>query len=130
MNKKLKSEEMINLTNVFHRMGFLVHGMFIFGYPMREGQEFKADARTRVKYFSDFVRKSRIDTLQILLPVPLPGTELTRRLKEAGRVYSRRLIGWEYYDGNFPVFSPDEPLNAQEMYLSLKYLMKRFYRFR
>ena len=130
MHKKLNPDDMINLTNTFHRMGFLVHGMFIFGYPVMPDQKFVLDAPERVKIFSSFVRKARIDTIQILLPVPLPGTEMTRRLNEANRIFPRNLIGWEYYDGNFPLFVPDEPLTAKAMYLSHKSLMTRFYRFR
>lgn len=130
MNKRLVPEDMIKLTNIFHHMGFLVHGMFIFGYPARPGQEFVLGAKERVRQFSHFIRKARIDTIQILLPVPLPGTELTKRLNEAKRIFPRNLIGWEYYDGNFPLFTPDEPLTSKDMYISLKNLMGRFYRFR
>jgi radical SAM superfamily enzyme YgiQ (UPF0313 family) len=131
MNKKLKPDEMIKLTNVFHKVGFLVHGMFIFAYPSRENQEqLLISPREHVRLFWKFIKKARIDTIQILLPVPLPGTELTRRLKDSGRIFPRKYIGWEYYDGNFPLFIPDEPFTAQEMHLSVSKLMKRFYRFR
>lgn len=127
MDKKLNPEEMINLTNSFHRMGFLVHGMFIFAYPSKPGQEFTLDAGERVKIFSRFIRKAKIDTIQILLAVPLPGTEMTKRLKDEKRILPMDLIGWEYYDGNFPLFIPDEPLTVRAMYLSHKALMTNFY---
>ncbi|QSH41892.1 radical SAM protein [Lentisphaerota bacterium ZTH] len=130
MDKRLNSKEMINLTNIFHRTGFRVHGMFIFGYPAKVDQKFTLSARERVKLFYSFIRKARIDTIQVVLPVPLPGTELTRRLEAAKRIFPKESIGWEYYDGNFPLFFPDEPLTAQDMYLSHKLLMTRFYRFR
>ncbi len=128
MNKRLKPEEMVALTRLYHRAGFWVHGMFIFGYPMKPGVEFRMSARERVKRFRRFIRKARIDTLQVLLPVPLPGTELRRRLKEENRVYPTRHVGWEYYDGNFPLFEPDEPLTAEEMQDSIRRIMGRFYR--
>jgi len=128
MNKRLKPEEMVELTRLYRRAGFRVHGMFIFGYPMPEGVEFHMDARERVKRFRRFIRRARIDTLQVLLPVPLPGTELTRRLKEQGRIYSTDHVGWEYYDGNFPLFDPDPPLTAEEMQASIHRIMGRFYR--
>lgn len=66
----------------------------------------------------------------MLLPVPLPGTALTERLNAAGRIFSRADIGWEYYDGNFPVFLPDEPLTPEDMQQAVRKLMKRFYCFR
>jgi len=103
--------------------------MFIFGYPMRPGVQFHMSAGERVKRFRRFIRKARVDTLQVLLAVPLPGTELRRRLEEQNRIYPGEHIGWEYYDGNFPLFEPDEPLTAEQMQASIRKIMGRFYRF-
>jgi len=129
MNKCLKPEDMIQMTHVFHRFHFLVHGMFIFGYPMRKGEDFNLSAQGRIKYFREFIRKAKIDTIQVLLPVPLPGTEMTARLKEEGRLFSREKIGWEYYDGNFPLFIPDTPMTPESMLWSVRRIMSNFYRF-
>jgi len=128
MNKHLKPEEMVAMTRLYRRAGFWVHGMFIFGYPVKPGVEFSMSARERVKRFRRFIRKAHIDTLQVLLPVPLPGTELRRRLMEQNRIYSAEHVGWEYYDGNFPLFEPDEPLTAEQMQASIHKIMRRFYR--
>ncbi|MHB9137855.1 MAG: B12-binding domain-containing radical SAM protein [Victivallaceae bacterium] len=130
MNKKLHPDEMIANTKIFHKAGFMVHGMFIFGYPAREGQAFVMSAENRVKAFWKFIRKARIDTIQILLPVPLPGTELTKRLADQGRIFPKEIIDWKYYDGNFPLFTPDYPLTAEDMHLANKALMGHFYQFR
>ena len=129
MNKKLHPDEMIANTKIFHQAGFMVHGMFIFGYPAREKQHFSMSVQDRIRIFWNFIRKARIDTIQILLPVPLPGTELTKRLNDSKRIFPKNIIGWEYYDGNFPLFIPDPPLTATEMYQANKILMSRFYRF-
>ena len=128
MNKRLQPDEMVALTRLYSRAGFWVHGMFIFGYPMKPGSEFRMGARERVKHFRRFVRRARIDSLQVLLPVPLPGTELRRRLAEQNRIYPIEHVGWEYYDGNFPLFEPDEPLTAEQMQASIHKIMGRFYR--
>ncbi|MFH0910582.1 MAG: radical SAM protein [Planctomycetota bacterium] len=130
MNKRLKPEEMIAQTRLYHRAGLRVHGMFIFGYPMKEGGSFHMTAQERVRRFRRFIRKARIDTLQVLLPVPLPGTELRERLLRQNRVYPLEHIGWEFYDGNFPLFEPDSPLTAEEMERSIHRIMGRFYRLR
>ena len=106
----------------------LVHGMFIFGYPAMPGVNFAMSAEERCKAYRRFIRKAEIDTVQILLPVPLPGTELTARLEKAHRIFSREEIGWEYYDGNFQLFVPDAPLEALEMQQTAKKLMLGFYR--
>jgi hypothetical protein len=84
----------------------------------------------RVKRFRRFIRKSGIDSVQVLLPVPLPGTELRRRLQEQGRVYPLEDVGWQYYDGNFPLFEPDAPVTPEELQRAGKRIMSRVYRFR
>ncbi|MGE4564077.1 MAG: radical SAM protein [Victivallaceae bacterium] len=128
MNKCLRPEEMIANTEIFHRAGFFVHGMFIFGYPAAPGVDFKMSVEDRENAYRSFIRRAKIDTIQILLPVPLPGTELTARLEKQHRIFRREDIGLEYYDGNFQLFEPDAPLNAFETQRAAKRLMKRFYR--
>lgn len=130
MNKHLMPQDMLALARIFHKFGFLIHGMFIFGYPAKEGVDFKMSARERVRRFKDFIWKAKIDTVQILLAGPLPGTELRRRLSLQNRIYPIQDVGWEYYDGNFPLFEPDAPMTAEEMQLSVRKLMGRFYQFK
>jgi radical SAM superfamily enzyme YgiQ (UPF0313 family) len=130
MNKHLRPEDMLALTKIFHKFGFLVHGMFIFGYPVKEGVNFKMSARERIKRFKNFIRKAKIDTIQVLLAGPLPGTELRRRLAMQNRLYPIQDVGWEYYDGNFPLFEPDAPMTAEEMQFSSRKIMGRFYQFK
>jgi len=130
MNKHLRPEDMLAMANVFHKFGFLLHGMFIFGYPVKEGVNFKMSARERIRRFKNFIRKAKIDTIQVLLAGPLPGTELRRRLAMQNRLYPIRDVGWEYYDGNFPLFEPDEPMTAEEMQSSGRKIMGKFYQFK
>jgi radical SAM superfamily enzyme YgiQ (UPF0313 family) len=129
MNKRLKAEEMINQTRIFHKFGFLVHGMFIFGYPKQEGNNFDIPLEERIKRYREFIRKANIDTIQVLLPIPLPGTEFRQRLKEQNRIYALECLGWQYYDGNFPVFEPDAPLTAEQLQDAARRIMGKFYRF-
>lgn len=130
MKKKLRSGDMVSLARAYRRFGFLVHGMFIFGYPLKEEKTLIISAENRIKRFRSFIKKAKIDTIQVLLPVPLPGTELRRRLKGQHRIYSTQDIGWEYYDGNFPTFEPDEPMTAQDLQISIRKLMGKFYQFK
>ncbi|MHC4545146.1 MAG: B12-binding domain-containing radical SAM protein [Planctomycetota bacterium] len=129
MNKHISSADMLSLTKIFHEYGFLVHGMFIFGYPLEDNSGFKMSVNERAKCYKDFIRKAKIDTVQILLPVPLPGTELRDRLIRQKRIYPLEDIGWEYYDGSFPLFEPDEPLNSEEIQQGCRKIMGRFYQF-
>lgn len=130
MNKKIKPAEMIALARIYHKFGFLVHGMFIFGYPLKEGVDFKMSVDERIKRFRRFIRDAKIDTVQVLLAGPLPGTALRQRLLDQHRVYSSSDIGWEYYDGNFPLFEPDAAIDPEEMQAATRKIMGRFYRFR
>ena len=130
MNKHVSSDNMLSFAKIFHKMGFWVHGMFIFGYPLKKGVSFKMSAKQRVKRFKTFIRKAKIDTVQILLPVPLPGTKLRQRLEKQNRIYPLQDVGWEYYDGNFPLFEPDEPMTSKEMQYSMKKIMGKFYQFK
>ncbi len=128
MNKHVNAADMQSLARIYHKFGFLVHGMFIFGYPLQENVKFEMSAEQRVKIYRDFIKKAKIDTVQVLLTCPLPGTELRERLKKQNRIFPLRDIGWEYYDGNFPLFVPDEPLTPEEMQNSARKIMGRFYR--
>lgn len=130
MNKCLKPIDMVSFARVFHRFGFIVHGMFIFGYPLAKKAGFSMPATQRVKYLRGFIKNAKIDTIQVLLPVPLPGTELRDRLRKANRLYSKEELGWEYYDGNFPLFKPDYPLTPEEMQSAVWKTMNRFYQFK
>ena len=130
MDKRLKPEDMIALSRGLYKAGFLIHGMFIFGYPLAEGIDFSMPAKERIRRFKKFIKRAQLDTVQVLLPAPLPGTELTRRLKEQNRIFPKDLVGWEYYDGNFPLFIPDAPMTPEEMQVSSHRIMGRFYRFK
>lgn len=130
MGKHLRPEEMLTLAHKFYKFGFLTHGMFIFGYPMPEKISFFMPAQERIKRFKNFINKARLHSVQVLLPAPLSGTELTVRLQRQKRIFPQDQIGWEYYDGNFPLFVPDPPLTPEEMQSSLLKIMGRYYRFR
>ena len=130
MDKRIKPEDMKAMTALFHKAGFLVHGMFIFGYPLPAGISLQIPVNERIKRFRNFIKKTRIDTIQVLLPVPLPGTELTKRLRDHNRILPIEEIGWEYYDGNFPLIKPDPPMTPEDMHSAIKKIMGRFYQFR
>ena len=127
MNKHIRSDDMVALARVFHKFGFLVHGMFIFGYPLKDALAVTIPLDERVNRYRKFIKKAKIDTVQVLLPVPLPGTALHERLSRENRIYPLSDIGWEYYDGSFPLFEPDKPLTAEQVHFAAKKIMGRFY---
>ena len=129
MEKHLKPSDMVALARIYKKAEFHVHGMFIFGYPLPAGVEFSMPLDERVRHFKRFIRQAGLDTVQILLPVPLPGTEMTKRLRDENRLFPQDVIGWEYYDGNFPIFQPDPPVTPEQLHIAGKKIMGRFYNF-
>ena len=130
MRKGYLSKDMIRWTDILHSYGFFIHGMFIFGYPKRDKTSSRIPLKDRVKRFRDFLLKAKIDTAQVILTVPLPGTDLRERLDKEGRIYPLEDIGWEYYDGQFPLFEPDDGISPEELQQSVTKIMGGFYRFR
>ncbi|MBU0635088.1 MAG: B12-binding domain-containing radical SAM protein [Candidatus Omnitrophica bacterium] len=127
MSKRVRPQDMIQMSHMFHRFGFLVHGMFIFHYPLKEKLEVPLSIKDKVKRFKRFIKKAKVDTIQVLLPVPLPGTQLRQRLREENRIYPLEDLGWEYYDGNFPLFEPEAPYRPEDMQEAIKKIMSKFY---
>ncbi|MCE7883181.1 MAG: radical SAM protein [Actinobacteria bacterium ATB1] len=133
MKKPLRPAKMLEWNKTWKRHGFFVHMMLIFGYPLPpdtrerlavEGEEFSMSVRERARRFMSFIRRARPDTLQVLLFTPLPGTEDRAYLEEEDRIYP---LGWEYYDGTWLVFEPDEGTDPLELQTEAIRLMRRFY---
>ena len=111
------------------RNGFLIHGMFIFGYPGKLGDEstHPLTLKQRADLYIDFITRSRIDTLQVLKAVPVAGSPLFERLNAEGRIYPLDVVGWDKYDGNFLVYQPDPGDNAVELQEQATRIMHEFY---
>ena len=124
MRKGYLSSHMLEWTKVLRRY-FWIHGMFIIGYPLKEKKDL-IDAKEIVKRFREFIRKSSLDTVQILLPGPGVGTDLRRRLEKEGRIFPLDLVSWSRYGGNYVCFKPDN-MSVRELQEIPKKLMSRFY---
>jgi radical SAM superfamily enzyme YgiQ (UPF0313 family) len=130
MRKGYLSKDLIHWTNTFHEYGFFIHGMFIFGYPRRIDDAYQPiPLKERAERFMKFIKKAKIDTIQVLLTIPLPGTDLRKRLLREHRVFPIDQLGWEYYDGQYPLFIPDDDAEPEEMQRCVGKLMLEFYNF-
>ena len=123
MRKGYGEKDVIKWIKIYQSHGFYVHGMMIFGYPNREERKVDIPIKQRLAKFREFIKY--LDTAQILFPVPLPGTELTDRLRKEDRLYD---LPYEYYDGQFLLFEPDEGIDAEELQGSVINLMGGFYK--
>ena len=129
MHKGQKVSEVEANLRALRRNGFFIHGMFIFSYPAKLGAGLGHNLTLveRANRYIEFVKRARIDTLQVLKAVPVPGSELAERLKREGRVYPIDEVGWDKYDGNFLTYQPDPGDNAIELQEQAVRIMRVFY---
>lgn len=108
---------------------FYIHGMFIFSYPSFRDSKFKSKLtlRQKAKKYKKFFRKARLDTVQILNAVPLPGSRLRKKLKEENRLFPLNKVGWEKYDGQFLCYKPEKGIDVYELQNLPRMLMKEWY---
>ncbi len=129
MQKGYRSKDLINWTKTFHKYRFFIHGMFIFGYPDKKASNNEISLDEKVNSFQKFIKKAKVDTIQVLLAIPLPGTGLYKRLEQEGRLFSLDKIGWEYYDGQYPLFQPDHGVTPEELQKAVRKIVFPFYSF-
>ena len=74
---------------------FYLHGMFIFGYPTFKDSKYKSELTLveRAKSYREFFKEAKLDTVQVLNAVPLPGSKLRAKL-EGGRKIILSANGW------------------------------------
>jgi len=122
MRKGFLSSNMIEWTKVLRRY-FWVHAMFIVGYPPKEEQS-SFTPKEIVRRYKEFFKKTRIHSIQTLLPVPIVGSDLRERIKD--KIFPLNLVPWTMYDGNYPCFKPDNMSPKELQWIGIK-LMKGFY---
>jgi len=129
MNKGVTVEKLIERSKKLSKY-FYLHGMFIFGYPQfkNSSQEPNLSLRQRAKTYQQFFKKARIDTVQVLNAVPLPGSLLREKLETEKRVFPLEMVGWDKYDGAFLCYDPTpEGLNPYELQNFPRILMRKWY---
>jgi radical SAM superfamily enzyme YgiQ (UPF0313 family) len=82
-------------VEAFHRHGIAVMAAFVLGFDEDTPEVFAQTA--------GFLREAGVDTLQLTVLTPFPGTPLYARMEKAGRIIDR---DWAYYDMGQVVFQP------------------------
>jgi len=123
MRKGYRASDMLKWTQTYHSFGFFIHGMFIFGYP---GIKTSLSARERMNRFKTFIKQARLDTIQVLKPIPIVGSELRTRLEREGKLLPREIVPWGKYDGNHACFVPED-MSVEELQKYPTKIMKWFY---
>ncbi|TKJ41290.1 radical SAM protein [candidate division LCP-89 bacterium B3_LCP] len=116
--KQQTVEEIAQAVEIFRRFKMRVHGMFVIGADH--------DSKQTAVRTLQFAEKHGIDTIQLMMLTPIPGTELYRQLVEKGRIVSD---DWSLYDGQHAVYMPAKML-PEELQKTTFSAMGKFYSLR
>jgi len=113
--KRQSLEDIISAIRAFHKKKIKIHGMFVLG-----GDD---DSERTVWETLKFAIKQKIDTIQMMILTPLPGTKVYNDLTSQQRIFSH---DWSLYDGQHVVFRP-KLLSAKQLQLNVAKAYSRFY---
>ena len=114
-DKKQSVEEIVSAIRSFHKRKIKVHGMFVLG-----GDD---DNAKTVWDTLRFAIKQKIDTIQMTILTPFPGTKVHETLEAQKRIFTK---DWSLYDGQHIVFRP-KLLSARELQLNVIRAYLKFY---
>ena len=113
--KRQTIDEIIGAIRSFHKSRIRIHGMFVLGA--------EDDSRNTIWETLKFAIKHRIDTIQMMILTPFPGTKVYEALEAQKRIFTR---DWSLYDGQHIVFNP-RLLSARELQLNVLRAYTKFY---
>ena len=113
--KRQTLAEIVNAIRSFHKRHIKIHGMFVLG-----GED---DNRNSIWETVKFDIKERIDTLQMMILTPFPGTKVYEDLEAGKRIFTK---DWRFYDGQHVVFKPNL-LSARDLQLNVMKAYGKFY---
>jgi len=114
-DKKQTVEEIIGAIRSFRRRRIKIHGMFVLGSD--------ADGQNTVWETLRFAVKQRIDTIQMMILTPFPGTRVYDELDGEKRIFTK---DWQLYDGQHIVFNP-KLISAKDLQASVLTAYGKFY---
>lgn len=114
-DKRQTVEEIINAIRSFRKRRIKIHGMFVLG-----GDD---DGKKTIWDTLKFAIKQRIDTVQMMILTPFPGTRVYEKLETQKRIFTK---DWSLYDGQHIVFKP-KLLSAKEFQLNVVQAHSKFY---
>lgn len=100
---------------VLHKHGIRVRGMFVVGADTDTPQTVAATLK--------FALANRIDSMQILMLTPLPGTDWYREVEEQSRLACR---DWALYDGHHVIVEPAQ-IRGPELRNQVVEAIRHFY---
>lgn len=113
--KRQTIEEIVGAITSFHKRKIKIHGMFVLG-----GED---DNKNSVWETLKFAIKHKIDTIQMMVLTPFPGTKVYETLNAEKRIFSK---DWSLYDGQHVVFNPNL-LTAKDLQINVLNAYSKFY---
>jgi radical SAM superfamily enzyme YgiQ (UPF0313 family) len=114
-NKGQKLEDIEHAINKVKEHNINIHGMFVLGSDTDDIETIKNTAK--------FAKKLAIDSIQLMMLTPLPGTPVFEDLKNSGRLIH---TDWSKYDAHHAVFEP-KLMTAFELHVETLKAMSKFY---
>ena len=117
MNKKQTPSDIKRAIDVIHKYGIKIHGMF-----MCDQDEIN----------QDYYHKIGVDSLQLCITTPLPGSKLFEKIKEKNQFIDslnpfRDYKNWRLFNGLHSLVKNPSPYSLQK---HLERTMKKFYSFK
>jgi radical SAM superfamily enzyme YgiQ (UPF0313 family) len=113
--KKQGIRDIIQAIKAFREHRIRVHGMFVFGSD--------SDDIKTIRDTGKFARKMGMESVQLLILTPLPGTQVYDEMVKDDRLLHRN---WERYDAQHAVFRPSL-MTPAELQLETNTAMAKFY---
>jgi len=110
-------EDYLKTIEKIHSYGMNVHGFFMFGFDNDNAKIFQNTL--------DFIKKSKIDSVDINILTPFPGTPIYNELQKQDRILTK---DWSNYNYNNVVFKPKN-LTESEIKKGVELIYKDFYSF-
>jgi radical SAM superfamily enzyme YgiQ (UPF0313 family) len=115
-NKRQTVEEMEEAIRILHQYKIKVHGMFVLGGEEDDRETIMQTVRSAIKW--------KIDTVQMVILVPLPGTPFYENLSAQNRIAT---FDWSLYDGHHVVYKPNKISAWELQYGVMLEAMPKFY---
>lgn len=116
--KRQSIDDIIHAIRSFRKKKIRIHGMFVLGDDN--------DSENTIWDTFRFAVKHKIDTIQMMILTPLPGTKVYEDLRVQNRIFN---YDWNLYDGQHVVFKP-KLLSARQLQLNVLKAYMKFYSIR
>jgi radical SAM superfamily enzyme YgiQ (UPF0313 family) len=114
-NKKHTLEKIEYSVKKIHEYGIRIHGMFVVGAD--------TDNKDVIRETTRFARRMKLESIQLMILTPLPGTRVYEKLSRENRLTSR---DWSLYDSHHVVFKPTN-FSEWELQMETAKGMLKFY---